>query len=88
MRGQTSGARILAAIGTAILDVSVAAEPARAQDVPLAQLLPQLILSGITLDSPSVRFVDRRNDLCVRRIGRDAGLRSRVTTATGVDYAF
>jgi len=51
MRGQTSGARILAAIGTAILDVSVAAEPARAQDVPLAQLLPQLILSGITLDS-------------------------------------
>jgi hypothetical protein len=49
MRGQTSGARILAAIGTVILNLGAAAAPARAQELPLAQVLPDLILREIIL---------------------------------------
>ena len=54
MRALKPTAAIRAAIGMVILNLGVAAVPARAQHVPLAQLLPNLILSEITLDSPPV----------------------------------
>ena len=47
-------ARVISAIGVAVLGLTVTAAPTCAQDVPLAQLLPRLILSEITLDSPPV----------------------------------
>jgi hypothetical protein len=42
------------AIAAAVLSLAMTAVPARAQDLPLAQLLPDLILREITLQSPPV----------------------------------
>jgi hypothetical protein len=52
MRAQKSGARILAAIAATMLTLPLAPTSARAQDVPLAQVLPDLILREIVLQSP------------------------------------
>jgi hypothetical protein len=51
MRAHKFGARAFFATG-AILVLLMSTEPAWAQNVPLAQLLPDLILREITLDSP------------------------------------
>jgi hypothetical protein len=52
MRALTTLERACAALGVAVLGVVVSAVPARAQ-VPLAQLLPDLILREIVLQSPA-----------------------------------
>src|SRR6266545_1532244 len=53
MRVQLPGPQMLTAIGAALFSL-VAAPPAHGQSVPLAQLLPDLILRDITLQSPPV----------------------------------
>jgi len=49
MRLRKTVARVLALVGAAVLSLPVAALPARAQDVPLAQVLPDLVLREIVL---------------------------------------
>ena len=49
MRVQKLVARVLVPIGAAIVALPLTAAPARAQDVPLAQVLPDLILGEIVL---------------------------------------
>jgi hypothetical protein len=49
MRALTPTAPVRAAIAVAILSLALTAVPARAQDLPLAQVLPDLILREIVL---------------------------------------
>ena len=49
MRFRRPVGRVLALVGAAVLSLPVAAVPARAQDVPLAQVLPDLVLREIVL---------------------------------------
>ena len=54
MRVRRDAVRVLAAIGVALLSLTLTPTSARAQHVPLAQLLPDLILREIVLQSPPV----------------------------------
>ena len=56
MRALTPRAPVHAAIGVAILSLAMTAVPVRAQDLPLAQVLPDLILREIVLQSPTARL--------------------------------
>ena len=53
MRAQRDVVRISAVIGAAILSLPLMPASARAQDLPLAQLLPDLILREIVVQSPT-----------------------------------
>jgi hypothetical protein len=55
MRAQKSGARILGAIAATMLSRPLAPKSARAQDLPLAQVLPDLILREIVLQAGTAR---------------------------------
>src|SRR5437762_10945701 len=50
---QNAISRRLAVIGAAILSLPLTATPARSQNLPLAQVLPDLILREIVLQSPT-----------------------------------
>src|SRR3989441_2206616 len=52
MRALKPTIQVHAAIGVAILGLAAAALPARAQDLPLAQVLPDLVLREIVIQSP------------------------------------
>jgi hypothetical protein len=52
MRVPNAAGRVLAAVGLAILGLPLTPRSALAQDVPLAHVLPELILREIILDSP------------------------------------
>jgi hypothetical protein len=52
MRDRRDGVRVFAAGSAAVLSLVLTPAPARAQRVPLAQVLPELVLRDITLDSP------------------------------------
>ena len=54
MHGPKSVTGTPASLCATILTLSLTAAPARAQDFPLAQLLPDLILREIVLESPAV----------------------------------
>ena len=49
MRAQKSTTRVLSAVGAAILSLPLTPTSAPAQDLPLAQVLPDLVLREIVL---------------------------------------
>ena len=52
MRARRATGRVIAAAGGTFLTLALTAASARAQDVPLAIVLPELVLREITLVSP------------------------------------
>jgi hypothetical protein len=81
-----SPAPMLHAIAVAILSLVVAAPPARAQDLPLAQLLPDLILRDIVLQTGllgpphNAHFSPLSNDLNNPVVGIVQGFNTQMAT--------